>query len=140
MAPFSDPLCRDCRDLQLEVKATRLIGRTPVCDEHMRKRLGMPPETRGISPVAAARAAIETTKEEKAMPKRTDEGTRAKILEDHAAGMGINAIATKHGMAWGTVNAIVKANGGKHGGGGVPKAPRPLGAAGPRNLCSAARL
>lgn len=144
---MAEPLCRDCRDLQIEVKATRLIGRTPVCDEHMRKRLGMPalakatagePKTRGIAPMAPARAAMETAKEAKAMRKQTDVAVQIAIRRDAAAGMSLNEIAAKHKVSWPTAKRYAGgANGGKHAG-GVPKAPRPLGAAMPRNPRTAA--
>ena len=34
-------LCRDCQDKGQQVAAMRFIGKTPVCDAHMRERLGM---------------------------------------------------------------------------------------------------
>ena len=41
------------------------------------------------------------------MPKRIDDATREAIRKDAAAGMNLNAIAEKHGVAWGTARDIV---------------------------------
>jgi len=116
---MADPLCRDCRDLQLEVKATRMIGKTPVCDEHMRQRLGMPATARGIAPAILGRAAMETAKETKVMAtgKQLDEAVQSAIRRDAAAGMPLGEIAKKHKVSWPTAKRYAGgANGGKHAG------------------------
>lgn len=120
---MSDPLCRDCRERGSEVKATRLIGKTPVCDTHMRQRLGMAPaaamELEHMKPTQAQRAEFgragagsgdadrRSEEERPRMAKRIDEATRREILKDHAQGMKVNAIATKHGVGWITAKTII---------------------------------
>lgn len=49
------PNCRDCLDLQHDIPAVAFIGKTPVCQEHKRQRLGIPrkPEPLPIGSVTA---------------------------------------------------------------------------------------
>jgi hypothetical protein len=35
-------ICRDCADLHQEVPAATMVGKTPVCREHWRSRMGIP--------------------------------------------------------------------------------------------------
>jgi|GEM_PF-2511686 transposase-like protein len=108
---MSDPLCRDCLERGSEVKATRIVRTTPVCDAHMRERLGMP----AVRPfnVIAAKTNLALDEEQapeqrrQSMAKRIDEETRKEILAHHAAGMSINAIARKHDISWPTARNII---------------------------------
>jgi len=34
--------CRDCEELGHVVMAVRIVGKTPVCDEHFRQRMRQP--------------------------------------------------------------------------------------------------
>jgi hypothetical protein len=100
-AGFGDPidrgrvLCRDCQDLQREVKATRWIGKTPVCEEHYANRLGV----KHAVPAAPA--------EETAMPVRAQVDWEA-AQRDRDAGMTTTAIGTKYGVSCPTVCAHTK--------------------------------
>jgi hypothetical protein len=100
------PLCRDCCDLQREVLATHMIGRTPVCEEHKRKRLG----ERLFGP---QKSNVETTPEKRSMAKRwkTDQKTIDAIRADAAAGMNFQQIAEKHGVSWPTAKRWSQSNG-----------------------------
>lgn len=107
--------CRDCEDLHIESVAMRLIGRTPVCDRHMRSRLGMPQ----IEPEVEVKTEVKTEATTMGkMGKRIDEETRREILKDAAAGMGTNAIAVKHGVGWATAKKVIDGNQPAGGGGG----------------------
>jgi hypothetical protein len=105
-----EPLCRPCKELQQDVVAHRIVGKTPMCDAHFRSAMGMPPLGAGSGPV-------KKKAEGKQMAKRIDEATKAAILKDSAAGMNVNAIATKHGVGWITAKTIVSGDGPKRAGG-----------------------
>lgn len=87
------------------------MGKTPVCEEHYRQRMGIPapPTTRLKDP---------PKQESEAMPKRIDEETKAAILRDHADGMNVNAIATKHSVGWLTAKKTISESGKPNAGGG----------------------
>lgn len=97
--------CRDCQDSQLEVIATRVVGKTPVCDVHLRSRMGLPKK---IEPEEA---------KDMGKWKRTDATTIEAIRKDATAGMGLSAIAEKNGVSWPTAKRYA-GNGKRHAGGG----------------------
>jgi hypothetical protein len=43
--------CRDCADLHQEVPAVTMVGKTPVCREHWRSRMGIPKALSGAAMV-----------------------------------------------------------------------------------------
>jgi len=112
---MSEPLCQPCKERGRIAKAHRMVGRTPMCASCFAgKEASGVPVALASAAIALARAARGTGKfrtEEKEMPKRTDEATKAEVRKDHAAGMGINEIAKKHGIAWGTAKGILSAKG-----------------------------
>jgi hypothetical protein len=84
-------LCRDCQDFRQEVKATRTIGTTAVCDEHWRNRLGQ----KFTAPTAPALTARELP-EEKAMDRRASKLDAEAMQRDRDAGTRVTEIAKKH--------------------------------------------
>jgi hypothetical protein len=46
-------ICRDCADHQQEIPAVTMVGKTPVCQEHWRSRMGIP-KKQGEQPAAIA--------------------------------------------------------------------------------------
>jgi hypothetical protein len=104
---MSEPLCRDCQDHGSQVKATRYVGKTPVCDFHMQERLGN--KHTGTATAHLSRAAapptVSTSEEEKKMPssgrltEKEIEGIRAAA----AAGKDFGEIAEEYGVVYSTV-------------------------------------
>ena len=83
-----------------------MVGKTPVCKEHWRSRMGIPKRPSESAPAM----------EVKQMAKPIDESTRAAILKDAAAGMNTNQIAEKHQVGWITAKNVI--SGQKPAGGG----------------------
>jgi hypothetical protein len=109
--------CRDCADHQQEIPAVTMVGKTPVCREHWRSRMGIPKKV-GEQPAAIAPPAGREEGEVKQMAKPIDETTRAAILKDAAAGMNTNQIAEKHSIGWITAKNVISGNGKRRAGGG----------------------
>lgn len=108
---MSEPLCRDCQDLRREVKATRIVVKTPVCDEHWRQRLGQPP-----APVKLEEMKMGRT-------SRIDESTIARIQSDAKEGLSFSQIAEKRSVSWPTAKRYAsERNGRPYAGGGGAKA------------------
>jgi predicted DNA-binding protein (UPF0251 family) len=103
-----EPLCRDCTDFGRSVKATRFVGKTPVCDEHMARRLGQ----------SFSAKPAEVT-EEKSMPKsgRLSESEIESIRKKAAAGASFQEISKEFNVSWATVQYHVGKNGKKPAGG-----------------------
>lgn len=101
-------LCHDCRDFQRETIATRMVGKTPVCDEHMRSRMGIPKKIEREEPTNMGRG------------KRLEQSTIDAIAKDGAAGMSLSDIAKKHGVSWPTAKQY--AGNGKRRAGGAKTA------------------
>ena len=81
--------CRDCRDIGVNVTATRILpSGTAVCTDHYRKRLGMPAATISPSP---------NEKEAAKMPQPVNIDW-AKVQADRDAGMKVAEIAKKYGV------------------------------------------
>ena len=104
--------CRDCQDSQLEVIATRVVGKTPVCDVHLRSRMGLPKK---IEPEEA---------KDMGKWKRTDATTIEAIRKDATAGMGLSAIAEKNGVSWPTAKRYAGNGKGRAGGAKTAKPTR----------------
>jgi hypothetical protein len=76
-------LCHDCETLGMRVAATRITpGRTPLCEEHWRKRLGIP--------LPAAK--------EKEMPQRKNIDWDA-VQADRNAGIPVSELVKKYGIS-----------------------------------------
>ena len=110
---MEEPLCRDCQDLGSQTKATRFIGKTPVCDMHMRKRLGQlwtPP----TSPLG------EVRKEKSMQGRKPPDLDWSQLQKERDAGVSVEELRKKYKTSWATVNKHTSAprNGTRHAGGG----------------------
>jgi hypothetical protein len=98
----TEPLCRDCQELQIERKATRLVVKTPVCDEHMAKRLGQKYGGLTIRTAPAVEKPAERA-EDPLKKYRIEQSTVDEIKRRAAEGMKISAIAEETGVSYMTV-------------------------------------
>jgi len=110
MSQVEKTLCRDCRDLQREVIATRMVGKTPVCDAHMRSRLGMP--------------APSAPQEESTMPKARTDVDWSRISREKAAGESARSLTKKYGVHVSSIYLHAQGNGHRHAGGQKRRSPR----------------
>jgi hypothetical protein len=110
-------LCFDCKQLHVERKAHRIMpSGTAVCEEHYRRRMGLPQRTPEAVDLVKRWEALKPREEEVPKPKEEGETKMAKSLDqatidkmrkDYAEGISINAIAEKHGSSWPTVKQAV---------------------------------
>ena len=107
---MAEKLCRDCETLGMKVAAHRILpGGTGLCDDHWRKRMGMP-----------SRAPAKDNE----MPPRKNIDWNA-VQADRDAGMPVAKICEKYGVSNPTVYTKTKppANGKRRAGGGGKKTP-----------------
>jgi hypothetical protein len=110
--------CRDCADHQQEIPAVTMVGKTPVCREHWRSRMGIPKKV-GEQPAAIALPEGREEEEVKQMGRGpgTSQETIDAIRKDAAAGLSLNQIAEKHSVSWPTAKKF--SSGGKKPAGGA---------------------
>jgi predicted transcriptional regulator len=106
-----DPICKPCEQEGVMRKAHRIVGRTPMCNDHYLKSLVTP----AAEPVAdATRYARLPESSEKAPVAPAKEGTRmSTVIEETTIqeirklagqGMSINGIATELQVSWPVVS------------------------------------
>lgn len=111
------PNCRDCADLQQEVPAVAMIGKTAVCLVHQRSRLGIPKTA--VSQATGGQLATRRSEDATMSrgPSITQDTINA-IRQDAAAGLSFSKIAEKNGVSWPTAKHYVKNGHAPAGGGG----------------------
>jgi hypothetical protein len=65
-------ICRDCADHQQEIPAVTMVGKTPVCREHWRSRMGIPKVPSALNDLSLPKPApvfVAPAKEVKQMVK-----------------------------------------------------------------------
>jgi hypothetical protein len=101
--------CGDCHDLGRVVMAVRVVGKTPVCDEHLRQRMGQP--------------AIKVEEHKERTMPRAKEIDWDKVQRDRNQGATTTALAEKYGCSSPTICAHTKPSGNNHAGGKNERSP-----------------
>ena len=103
--------CGDCKEQGRLVMAVRVVGKTPVCDEHLRQRMGQPA------------IQVEVHKE-RTMPK-PKEIDWDQVQKERDAGASVEELRKKYKTSWPTVNKYTSApkSGNNHAGGKNERSP-----------------